>query len=96
MYHNDMERYQTNQNEYEQNGETPDESGDAEGVDFLIYDDGYIEQEPRWTKRRLMMFLVALIIIGAMVVVLFAPVLQNLIFPDPTYIPPLATPASQL
>jgi len=96
MYHNNMEIYHTDYDEYDPIGETPDEVDAAEGVDFLIYDDGYIEQEPRWTRRRVIMFLIALVIIGAIIIVLLAPVLQNLIFPAPTYIPPLATPASQL
>lgn len=62
----------------------------------LIYDDGYIEQEPRWTRRRVILFLIALVVILAMVGVLIAPFLQSMVMPLPSYIPPPATPPSQL
>lgn len=91
-----MERYHTDQNEYDYTDDTLHETDDVADVDFLIYDDGYVEQEPRWTKRRAVLFMLALVIIGAMVLVLVAPLLQNLNFSTPAYIPPLATPASQL
>ena len=46
---------------------------DEDAVDYLIYDDGYIEQEPRWTKRRVIYFMIALIIITVMVLAIVAP-----------------------
>lgn len=65
-------------------------------VDYLIYDDGYIEQEPRWTKRRVIYFVIALVIIIVMVLAIVAPLLMTIANPAPTYMPPPATPPSQL
>lgn len=64
--------------------------------DYLIYDDGYIEQTPRWTQQRVVWFLIASVIIVAMIGLLIMPLLQTLITPIPNYIPPPITPPSQL
>lgn len=69
---------------------------DDESDDYLIYDDGYIEQEPRWTRQRVVWFLIAMVVIVAMIGVLIMPLLQMVITPIPTYIPPPITPPSQL
>lgn len=91
-----MNKHHTNQDNYEYDDEPFEEADSSDGVDYLIYDDGYIEQEPRWTRRRIVLFVIALLIITAIIVVALAPFLQNLLSPVPGYIPPLATPASQL
>ncbi len=67
-----------------------------EHIDYLIFDDGYIEQTPRWTRQRVIWFLLALVIIMAMVGILIMPLLQTIITPTPTYMPPPITPPSQL
>jgi hypothetical protein len=64
--------------------------------DYLIYDDGYIEQIPRWTQQRVVWFLIAMVIIIAMIGMLIMPLLQIAITPVPSYIPPPITPPSQL
>jgi hypothetical protein len=69
---------------------------DNEGAEYLIYDDGYIEQKPRWTQKRVVWFLIALVIIVAMIGLLIMPFLQTVITPIPSYIPPPITPPSQL
>ena len=71
-------------------------SEDVDDIDYLIYDDGYIEQEPRWTRRRVIWLLIAIVIIAAMVGLLALPLLQPLLMPAPSYIPPPVTPPSQL
>jgi len=67
-----------------------------ESVDYLIFDDGYIEQTPRWTRQRVVWFVLALVIITAMLGLLIMPLLQTVITPVPTYMPPPVTPPSQL
>lgn len=70
---------------------------DPESGDYLIYDDdGFVEQEPRWTRRRVIWFVIAMVIILAMVGLLIMPFLQSIMIPLPSYIPPPATPPSQL
>lgn len=90
-----MEIYETDYDDYDYIEDDTADDPDA-GVDYLIYDDGYIEQEPRWTRRRMILFVIAVMMIFVVLVVLFAPLLQGVIVPQPAYIPPLATPASQL
>ncbi len=92
-----MEIYETDYDDYDDiEDDTADNPDEDAGVDYLIYDDGYIEQEPRWTRRRIILFMIAVMMIFVVLVVLFAPLLQDVIMPQPAYIPPLATPASQL
>ena len=81
-----MEAYEIDANEYHL---------EDEPFDYLIYDDGYIEQEPRWTRQRVIWFSIALIVILAMILLLIAPFLQMISPPVPSFIPP-ATPPSQL
>lgn len=93
-----METYNTNDIHIQTDTEPyyDDEDYEAENPIHLIYDDGFVEQEPRWTRRRVILFLIALIIILALVGVLIAPLLQSTMMPLPSYIPPPATPPSQL
>ena len=69
---------------------------DEEHVKYLIYDDGYIDEQPSWTRQRIIWFVIALVIIMSMIVVLILPLLQTYITPVPSYIPPPMTPPSQL
>ena len=72
------------------------EETDEEQVEYLIYDDGYIDDQPHWTRRRMIWLVIALLIITAMILVLILPLMQTYITPIPSYIPPPATPPSQL
>lgn len=76
--------------------EDEDAYDDDDSIDYLIYDDGYIEQVPRWTRQRFIWFVIATVIIIAMIGVLMIPFLQTIITPTPTYMPPPVTPPSQL
>lgn len=89
-----MEAYDLEQTYPQFEDET--EYEDDESIDYLIYDDGYIEQGPRWTRQRVIWFLVASVIIVAMIGILMMPFLQTIITPAPTYMPPPVTPPSQL
>lgn len=71
-------------------------SEEYEDFDYLIYDDGYIEQKPRWTRQRISWLIVAILVITAMVGLLIFPYITTLISPVPTYMPPPITPPSQL
>lgn len=68
---------------------------DHEGAEYLI-DDSYIEHQPHWTPKRVVWFLIALVIIVAMIGMLLMPLLQAAITPMPSYMPPPVTPPSQL
>jgi len=89
-----MEAYDIDET-YSQFDEEPYDDED-EAIDYLIFDDGYIEQTPRWTRQRVVWFLLALVIIMAMIGILVLPLLQTIITPAPTYMPPPVTPPSQL
>jgi hypothetical protein len=89
-----MEAYDLEQ-PYSQFDDEPDYEDD-DTLDYLIYDDGYIEQVPRWTRQRVVWFVIATVIILAMVGLLAMPLLQTIINPVPTYMPIPATPPSQL
>lgn len=89
-----MEAYDIDET-YPQFDEEPYDDED-EPIDYLIFDDGYIEQTPRWTRQRVVWFLLALVIIMAMIGILVLPLLQTIITPAPTYMPPPVTPPSQL
>gem|GEM_PF-1813413 len=87
---------QTKFTDYYYVDETYDESEYIEDDDVLIDDDEEMQDRGRWSRLWIVFLIVMVIIIGAILVVLFTPMLQNLISPAPTYIPPLSTPASQL
>ena len=65
---------------------------DFDDVIYYIPEEDRLDTEPRWTKRRVVMLLIALVMIGTLLVYTLAPLLQHLF-----YQPPLPTiPLSQI
>lgn len=91
-----METDSTNPDRYEYDSDNTDEFDDSGDVNDFTGNDEYVEYASRWTRGHTLLLIVALMLIGAMAIFVVVPLLQNTNFGAPTYIPPLATPASQL